>query len=161
MNFFTIFMEFSITLRVRTERNENFYFLSFSAFSNLFWLVMKPNWYFLIFLIFFYFLGISYYALRRDETEWEFLFSLFLGFLQPILACNEATMVFFNFFNFFFYFFGIFNYAPGRKGTKRQFLILSFSDVSNLFWQEMYSYWYFLIFRIFLLFFWHFLLRIG
>ena len=30
-----------------------------------------------------------------------FLFSLFHGFLQPILAENEAIMVFFNFLNFF------------------------------------------------------------
>ena len=36
LNFFAIFLEFSITLRVGTERNDNFYFLSFPAFSNLF-----------------------------------------------------------------------------------------------------------------------------
>ena len=50
--FFTIFMEFSITLQVGTKRNDNFYFLSFPAFSNLFWLIMKLYWYFLIFWIF-------------------------------------------------------------------------------------------------------------
>ena len=36
LNFFAIFLEFSITRRVGTERNDNFYFFSFSAFSNLF-----------------------------------------------------------------------------------------------------------------------------
>ena len=51
--FLTIFMEFSITLRVGTKRNDNFYFLTFPAFSILFWLIMKPHWYFLIFLPFF------------------------------------------------------------------------------------------------------------
>ena len=37
LNFFAIFFEFSITRRVGTEQNDNFYFLFFSAFSNLFW----------------------------------------------------------------------------------------------------------------------------
>ena len=32
LNFFAIFLEFSITRRVGTERNDNFYFLSFSSF---------------------------------------------------------------------------------------------------------------------------------
>ena len=40
--FFAIFLEFSITRRVVTKRNDNFYFVSFSSFSNLFWLEMKP-----------------------------------------------------------------------------------------------------------------------
>ena len=35
LNFFPIFLEFSITRRVRTKRNDNFYFLYFSSFSNL------------------------------------------------------------------------------------------------------------------------------
>ena len=52
LNFFAIFLEFSITCRVRTEQNDNFYFFSFLAFSNLFWLEMKPKWYILIFWIF-------------------------------------------------------------------------------------------------------------
>ena len=37
-NFFSIFLEFSITCRVGTKRNGNFCFPSFSAFFNLFWL---------------------------------------------------------------------------------------------------------------------------
>ena len=40
LNFFAIFFEFSITLLVGTKRNDNFYFLSSLAFSNLFWLEM-------------------------------------------------------------------------------------------------------------------------
>ena len=40
-NFFVIFLEFSITHRAETKRNNNFYFLSFSASSYLFWLEMR------------------------------------------------------------------------------------------------------------------------
>ena len=42
LNFFAIFLEFSIMRRIGTERNDNFYFFPFSAFSNLFWLGVKP-----------------------------------------------------------------------------------------------------------------------
>ena len=42
LNFFAIFLEFSIAHRVGRERNDNFYFLSSLAFSNLFWLQMTP-----------------------------------------------------------------------------------------------------------------------
>ena len=41
LNFFVIFLEFSITHRAGTKRNNNFYFLFFSASSNLFWLEMR------------------------------------------------------------------------------------------------------------------------
>ena len=53
LKFFPIFLEFSITRRVGTKRNDNFCFPSFSAFLNLFWLEIKPQWYFLNFLLFF------------------------------------------------------------------------------------------------------------
>ena len=42
LNFFAIYLEFSIPGRVKTHRNNFFYFLSFSAISNLFWLEKKP-----------------------------------------------------------------------------------------------------------------------
>ena len=84
--FFCFFLEFSITCRVRTKRNVNFYFLSFSAFSNLFWLEMKPWRCFLIFWIFWYFFWIFYYASGKDETKRYFLFSHFLTLFQPILV---------------------------------------------------------------------------
>ena len=67
--FFTIFMEFFITLRVGTKRTDNFYFLSFPVFSNLFWLIMRSHWYFLIFWIFCYFFGIS--ITHRARTKWN------------------------------------------------------------------------------------------
>ena len=42
LNFFSIFFEFSMSRRIGTERNYNFYFLPFSSFSVLLWLEMKP-----------------------------------------------------------------------------------------------------------------------
>ena len=36
LNFFAIFLEFLVMRQVGTERNYNFYFLSFFAFSKLF-----------------------------------------------------------------------------------------------------------------------------
>ena len=55
-----------------------------------------------------------------------FLFSLFLGLSQPILAWKESIMFFFFFLNFFPFFleFSI----PGRVGTRRNdFFLFSFS----------------------------------
>ena len=54
LNFFAIFLEFSITRQVATDRNDNFYFISFMAFSKLFWLEMMRNGIFLIFLVLFW-----------------------------------------------------------------------------------------------------------
>ena len=55
LNFFAILLQISITRREGTKRIDNFYFLSFSKFSNKFWMEMKPKWYFLIFWIFWLF----------------------------------------------------------------------------------------------------------
>ena len=98
-------MEFSITRRVGTKRNGDFFFLNSSAFSNLFWLGMKPQWYFLIFWFFFSFFGIFYYPSGKNGTERKFLFSLFLVLFKPILGWKEAITGFFNFLNFFAIFF--------------------------------------------------------
>ena len=121
-------MEFSIRRWVGTKRNDNFYFLYFSAFSNLFWLEMKPQWYFLIFWFFFFFFGIFYYPSGRNGTERQFLFFIFLGISQPILAWNEAITVFFNLLNFFAIFLEF--YLKRQGGTQRNdnffFLSLSF-----------------------------------
>ena len=42
LNFFAIFLEFSILGWVETHRNDFFCFLSFSAFPNIFWLEKNP-----------------------------------------------------------------------------------------------------------------------
>ena len=66
--FFTIFLEFSITRCVGTKRNDNFCFPSFSAFFNVFWLEMKPQWYFFNFLKFFP-IFLEFSITRQVETE--------------------------------------------------------------------------------------------
>ena len=142
MNFFTTFIVFSITLRVGTKRNDNFYFRFFSAFSNLFWLVMKPQWYFLIFWIFFYFFGIFYYASVRRGTERNgtiIFISRFLILFEPILARNVFILVFFNFLNFFVIFlaFSITHQVEMKRNDN--FYFLSIPSFSNLFWLEMNS----------------------
>ena len=120
-------MEFSTTRRVGTKRNCNFYFLQSSAFSNLFWLGIKPQWYFLIFWFFCSFFGIFYYLSGKNGTERQFLFFLFLGLFQSILALNEAITVSFNLLNFFTIYFQF--SLTRRVGTKRNdnfyFLTLS------------------------------------
>ena len=79
---------------------------------------------FLYFFEFFcYFFGIIYYALGRNETERQYLFSFFLGLFQPIPALNDAILAFFNFLNFF----AILNSPSGWDGTKRYFFIFSLS----------------------------------
>ena len=133
LNFFATFLEFSITRRVGTKFNDNFCFTSFSAISNLFWLQMKPQWYFLIFWNFLF--GIFDYVSGRNwtETEWSFLFSLFLGLFQHIFAWKVDITVFFNFLNFFVIFL---EFSITRQvGTERtdNFYFLSFSSFSNLF----------------------------
>ena len=153
LNFFTIFMVFSITLRVGTKQNNNFYFLSFSAFSNLFWLVMKPQWYFFNFLNFFLFFQNFLLRVGQERNGTIIFISLFRIHFQPILARNEFILVFFNFLNFFVIFLE-FSVTPW-VGMKRNdnFYFFSFPSFSNLFWFEMISYWYFLIFEYFCVFF--------
>ena len=135
--YFLIFLEFSSTRLVGTKQNDNFYFLYFSSFSDLFWLEMNHNRISFIFWIFYYFYGIFYYASGWNETKRKFLFSLFPSRFKPILAYNETTLVFFNFLNCFVIFleFSI----TRRIGTKRNynFYFLSFPAFSSLFWLKM------------------------
>ena len=124
--------------RVGTKQNDNFYFHDFSAFSNLFWLEMKAKMVFLNFLNFFaIFFLIFYYTSGRNGTKGQFLFSLFLGLFQPILAWKEAITVFFNFLNFFAIFFEL--SLLRLVGTKQNdnFYFLCFLALSNLFLLEM------------------------
>ena len=129
-NFFAIFLEFPITHRVGTKRNDNFYFRSFSDFSNL------KAWNEAILVVSFNFLnffGIFYHESDKNETERKFLFSLFLILFEPIMAWNECIMVFFNFFNFFAFFFLKFSITR-RVRTKgnNNFYFLYFSSFSNI-----------------------------
>ena len=93
--------------------------------------------FFNFFEFFSYFFGIFYYALGRNETERQYLFSFFLGLFQPIPALNDAILAFFNFLNFFAIFL---QFCIMRQvGTERNdnFYFLPFSASFNLFWLEM------------------------
>ena len=148
--------------RVRTKRNENFYFLCFSSFSNLLWLEMKPQWYFFNFFVFFCpFFEIFYYASGRNETKRNdnFLFSLFPILFQPILAWNEFIMVFFNFLNFFLFFWN-FLLRVRRERNGRIIVIFSISHPFTTYYGLKWIHnGIFLIFSIFFYFFFNFLLR--
>ena len=154
--FLTIFMEFSFTLRVGTKWNDNFYFLTFPGFSNLFLLIMRPHWYFLIFWIFLlFFWNFLLHIGQERRVTIIFIFSL----SQPLptyfglkWGSNGISL---NFWIFFLFFFGIFYYSLGRNGSERNdnFYFLSFPAFSSLFWLNMKPQWYFLIFWIFLPFF--------
>ena len=104
MNFFAIFLEFLITRRAGTKRNDNFYFLSFSSFSNLFSLEMKPKWYFFSVLNFFVIL-LEFSISRQVGTERNDNF-YFLSFSS-----------FSNLFWLQMIPFGVFNYVSCRNGT--------------------------------------------
>ena len=112
-------MEFSITLRVGMKRNDNFYFLTFPAFSNLFWLIMKPHWYFLIFWIFLLF---SWNFLLHVGQEQNGTIMFIFSLSQPLptyfglkWGSNGTVLIFWIFLLFFF---GTFYYTPGRNGTE-------------------------------------------
>ena len=135
MNFFAMFLEFSITPWVGTKQNDNFYFLSFSAFSNLFWLQMKLYWHFLIFWIFLQFF-------------WNFKLCVRLGRNEIIILIFSLSLPFPNYFGWKWCHNGIFFYCFGtflefsitcQEGTKRNdnFYFLSFLAFSKLFWLEM------------------------
>ena len=100
LNFFAIFLEFSLKRQGGTKQNDNFYFLS-EPFPTNFGMKSRHNGIFQFSEFFCYFFGIFYYALGGNETERQFLFSLFLGLFQPILAWKEAIIGFFNFLKIF------------------------------------------------------------
>ena len=122
-------------LRVRQERNGMTIFIfslshHFPTYLGLKW---THNGIFFIFELFCYFFGIFYFAMGRNETERYFLYSLFLGIFQSILAWNECIMVYINFFNFIAIFWEFL--ITRQVGIKRNdnFYFLSFSSFSNLF----------------------------
>ena len=81
-SFYAIFFLFSITCRVGTEQNNNFYFLSFLAFLNLFLLQMMWNWYSSNFLNFFAAICLEFsiahwVGMKRNDNFYFFSFSAF------------------------------------------------------------------------------------
>ena len=70
LTFFAIFLEFSITRRVRTERNEKFlFFLILSLLQPIVAEMKTIMVFFNLLNFFFYFFEILYYARGWNETE--------------------------------------------------------------------------------------------
>ena len=126
-------------LRVGYGRNEMliFIFSLSQPFPPYFGLKWSHKGVFYFFEFFCYFFGIFYYALGKDETKRQFLFSLFLSLFQPILARNEPIKVFFSFLNFFAIFLEFSITRRVRTKRNRNSYFLSFSAFSNRFWLEM------------------------
>ena len=80
--------------------------------------------FFNFFEFFCYFFGIFCYALGRNETERQYLFSFFLGIFQTILALKEAILAFFNFLNFLEFL------IIRQEGTKRNETIICIFSLS-------------------------------
>ena len=150
----------------------------FPTYSRLKWSHKGIFWFF---EFFYYFFGIFYFSSGRNKTERYFLYSLFHGILQPILAWNEAIMIFFNFLNFLLFCWNFqLHDRQERNGMKIFIFSLShnFPTYFGLKWTHngiffifslsrhfptyfgMKPKWYFLIFWIFLLFCWNFQLRV-
>ena len=138
LNFFAIFLEFSITYRVETKRNDNFYFLSFSVISNLFSLEMNRYWNIWIcwmFLLLFW--NFQFSVGYERNVMIIFIFSLsppFPTYFWPRRTPWQYFLIFWIFLLFFLEF-----SITRRVGTERNgnFYFLSFSAFSNLFWLEM------------------------
>ena len=126
--FFATFLEFYITRWVGTKRNYNFYFLSFSAFSNLFWPEMKPPRYFFNFLAIL--LEFSITCRAGMERNDNFYFLAFPSF---------PNLFWFNFliFTIFLLFSWNFLLRDGRNEMERKFLFSPFPGLPNLVWLEM------------------------
>ena len=127
-------------LRIGQERNGTitFYFLFFPSFSNLLWLEMNPQWYFLIFLYFFAsslkFSITNRVGMERNDNLYFFTFSalsnLFLHEMKPKWYC----LIFLIFLLFFWNF--VLRVVQERNGTKI-YIFFFFAAFSNLFWLEM------------------------
>ena len=110
------------------------------------------------------FFGIFYYALDRNGMELKFLFSLFLNLYRPILARNEAIMLFFNFLKILVI---LMEFSITlRAGTKRNdnfyfhFFIFTFSRPFPIYFGSKWSHnCIFWIFWIFFYMFWSFYIR--
>ena len=151
-NFFAIFLEFSFTPRVRMERKDNFYFLSFAAFSCLFLLEMKPQRYFFNFLNFLAIcleFSITYrVGTERSGTERNDNFYFSLSHLFP--PYFGLKWIYNGIFLIFFVIFLEFSFLPRvRVERKDNFRFLSFAVFSCLFSLQMKPQWYFLTFLIF------------
>ena len=155
------FLEFSITRRMGTKRNDNFIFSIPRPFPTDFGLDWSHNGIFWFFDFFFLFLEFSITCRVRTERKENFYFFLFFGLFQPIFAWNEAITVSFNLLNFFAIFFEF--SLTRRVGMKRNddFYFLSLSLFQPILAWNAAEIVFFIIFWKILLFFWNFLVRVG
>ena len=148
--------------RVGIHQND-FFFLTFLAFSDLFWLG-KNLWccfqIFWIFLLFFCYFQLR--VVKEHIGKTFFTFSLSHPFPTYFGLKKNAIKVFSNFLNFFAIFFGIFYYGSGRNTSERFFLLSFFLTLSQpiLAWKKCYK-GVFKFFKFFCVFFFNFLLRVG
>ena len=126
-NFYAIFLEFSITGREETQRNDFLPFLSFVAFPNLFWLETKLRWYFLNLSIFFaIFLEPS--ITGRVETQRKDFFYLhsFAGFPNLFWLIKKLRWCFLIFLIFLLFFQNV-QLRVGKKHNGTIYCLFSLS----------------------------------
>ena len=97
LNFFAIFWNFLLQVGQEHIGTIVFIFSLSQPFSAYFCLKWSYDGGFPFLKFFCYFFGIFYYGSCRNTAEQFFLFSLFLGLSQPILAWKEDMMAFSNF----------------------------------------------------------------
>ena len=115
--FFEFFCYFSGIPYSRSGWNgseREFFFLTFSASLIPFCFEKKPQWCFLIFLIFLLFFWNSLFRVGLEWIETIIFFPLILSLSHPVLAWKEVVMMIFKFLNFFAIFLEF--PIPGRVG---------------------------------------------
>ena len=146
-------MEFSITHRDGTEQNDNFYFLYFSAFSNLFWLEMKPQWYCLIFWFFALFMEFSITRRIGTKRNDNFYFISFSAFSNLFCLEMKSQWYFLNFWFFSLFFWNfLFPVKLERNGETIFIFSLSrpFPTYFGLEWSHNGIFWFSDFFSLFL-----------
>ena len=102
LNFYVIFLEFSITHRVGTKRNDNFLF---SLFSILFQPILAWNEFIMIFFNFLNFFLFFWYFLLRIGKEQNGRIIFIFSISHPFTTCYGLKWIhngiFFNFFSIF------------------------------------------------------------
>ena len=130
-------------------------FLSFSVFSNLFWLEMKPLWYVLIFWIILLFSSTRQVGTKRIDNFYLLTFPAFSNLFWLIMKRHWYFLIFLLFsWNFLLHI--------GQERNRTKIFIFSLSQPLPTFfglkWGSngiLLTFWIFLLF-----FFWNFLLHI-
>ena len=122
MNFFAIFLEFSLTRQFGTKQNDNFSFLSLSLFRPILDWNKATVVFFEFSSLFLEFYITSLIGRERKDNFYFFSFSAF-----SYLFWHETKPIcHFFIFLFFFSFFGILYFPSSMNGTERQFLFSPF-----------------------------------